>query len=116
MANETKHTPGPWRAENHGINDNSTIYGYDEYKQTMIADVWPQGDDPDYPEGAIAEANTQLIAAAPELLEALARVPMPPPGFDTEDGCRKYAEVIIHWLDTTCAAAIAKATGEEVAE
>jgi hypothetical protein len=95
------HTPGPWQARND--------YGWDtiignvdgpddgEYTYTGIAEVITE--DP-----GEAQANARLIAAAPELLEALQR-------------CTARLEIHMkHSEDLAAhmqaAAAIAKATGE----
>ena len=64
MAN---HTPGPWTYTYGATGD-------DEYMvmtadTTVVAHVWP--DEERRVEGSIVEANARLIAAAPELLEAL---------------------------------------------
>jgi len=55
---ETKWTPGPWIFS--GLS--STGIGYVNARLQTIAQAW------DFPE---AEANARLIAAAPDLLEAL---------------------------------------------
>jgi hypothetical protein len=60
----SKHTPSPWRLEIDGWNSQS-IYGHDTQakREIYIADVsldW-----------ASSPANAYLIAAAPDLLEAL---------------------------------------------
>lgn len=55
---ETKHTPGPWSCD-HG--DTPTVYPDNDKDYGIIADVY----------GDQAQANARLIAAAPELLEAL---------------------------------------------
>lgn len=94
-----KHTPGPWTAE-HGI------YGSIVCKdgKSMIA-VWPEAlGGPEFPH----EANARLIAAAPELLEALLQViaEKAPSYHDcTDDGLPECV-----WCEAL--AAIAKATGE----
>ena len=69
----TKPTPGPWRAYKNpdsGWNDwavESVPLRSDE-GHVIVADVRNTTDDPDSPE---AEGNARLIAAAPEMLEAL---------------------------------------------
>jgi hypothetical protein len=58
---ETKHTPGPWQIEEHETSPcriRANNNGWD------VADVFST----DHPTG---QANAALIAAAPELLEAL---------------------------------------------
>ena len=67
---ETKHTPGPWQLErltgcDHDIGirvTGSLVSGYAAFVRTY----WPHPD-----QKAEQEANARLIAAAPELLEAL---------------------------------------------
>jgi len=104
--NEPKHTPGPWY-----IGPNKTqVYDknvwYDEngirYGETpnIIIDIEPAN-----------PANARLIAAAPEMLEALSR-------------CKNELEELSFYLEAQCIfgtwkatiekarAAIAKATGE----
>lgn len=65
----SEHTPGPWFAvrghaywevEPHGAGDTAPF---------TVADVCPS--EPGNPDGGLQEANARLIAAAPELLEAL---------------------------------------------
>lgn len=59
--NMSKHTKGPW------IKDNLIVWdGYN-----TIAEVKTAHEDASYPEFKRAEANARLIAAAPEMLEAL---------------------------------------------
>lgn len=94
-----KHTPGPWNvlpAENEqGGFDIDSEYGY--HIAETIGGL-------DYEE----EANARLIAAAPDLLEALIRLlPM------AEDGAFQYGGKPDEDEDIIYArAAIAKATGE----
>lgn len=61
MENQFKGTPGPWIAKR------LVVTTQDE--KFEIADTWNQ--QCDYPSKQEAVANTQLIASAPELLEAL---------------------------------------------
>lgn len=58
------HTPGPWKLENPEMD--GEILVTDEQDVT-IATVWKQPLDP----AEWAEANSRLIAAAPEMLDAL---------------------------------------------
>ena len=65
MTTENKHTPGPWYAESGHEQRNGQLYwqvtdGNDAIMQNQFC--WCQGDQ---------EANARLIAAAPDLLEAL---------------------------------------------
>lgn len=71
----TKHTPGPWTATTRGA-----VYPWGDVN---AGDVWvccvhhdhaePNGGKPDnnFPTNEQCDANTHLIAAAPDLLEAL---------------------------------------------
>lgn len=61
---KAKHTPGPWKAEIHdSLNKNIVIYTVE--KPYGILNIYP---------GENAQANAQLIADAPLLLEALTDV------------------------------------------
>ncbi|HNR55119.1 MAG TPA: hypothetical protein PKJ19_08135 [Flavobacteriales bacterium] len=99
----TKHTPGPWKV--HFVQNAHTYAVYDK-TETMrhIAEVsTPFGVDGD----RIGHANANLIAAAPELLEALATFieyhdKEMPLSFDTD----------AMWANAR--AAIAKATGNTI--
>lgn len=65
---EFKGTPGPWRVE-----DNNSFFEIKSFDDE-IGDVGASKhvfDDGRHRRGGIAEANAQLIAAAPDLLEAL---------------------------------------------
>lgn len=69
--NKTKHTPGPWKVEGPNLNRKDSfvfsIYSGTEVKPKWIADISFYSD-----HGTPQEkANAKLIAAAPELLEAL---------------------------------------------
>lgn len=91
----SKHTPGPWQhsvklsgSENHR---GFRIWGADGW---ALADVQPADED-----GTEGEANARLIAAAPDLLEAL-------------KGVLRVADRKTDEFDAA-RAAIAKAEGEE---
>jgi len=96
-----KHTHGPWEAENNGH------FWEIVPKNRVSAQPYRVGDvcasDPENPSSGIQEANARLIAAAPELLEALqnilavANVRINDPRIAQFDAAR---------------AAVAKATGE----
>ena len=59
------------------------------------------------PDGILQKIDeAKANAAIPDLLAAFDVVPIPPADFDTDDGCRAYADAIMLWLDTTCTAAI----------
>ena len=64
------HTPGPWRARrNSHFWEVCPERGGDEGIPFSVADVCSS--EPGDPDGGLQEANARLIAAAPELLEAL---------------------------------------------
>ena len=60
----SKHTPGPWRA-NFAIGGAAYVFGGDR-NFALVFNEWQ--------DKANQEANARLIAAAPELLEALERL------------------------------------------
>jgi hypothetical protein len=68
----SKHTPGPWVARRN--------VAFWEINPVNILDKGPYtvGDvcasDPERPDGGLQEANAKLIAAAPDLLDALQRI------------------------------------------
>ncbi len=84
MANEAKHTPGPWRIGSVSMNDGSLGITHDEYR-LVIANVNNGASLGDFvtaamrgrkdfgaPDTAKTQwANARLIAAAPDLYEAL---------------------------------------------
>jgi hypothetical protein len=67
---ETKHTPGPWKAQK-DFYDLWAVFadGHIEngFKNPWICQVWD-----DFTSKEQAEANAKLIAALPDLLEAVA--------------------------------------------
>jgi len=72
-----KHTPGPWRVANNGY--------YLEIRTTseesaQIGDVCSSKF---WNDGKHAEANAKLIAAAPQMLEALRAIMRDPPAWST---------------------------------
>ena len=99
---ETKHTPGPWRistANPFAVNTSeagiATAHGIDAANYSEF-----------FPSTEQAKANARLIAAAPELLEALLAL-------EEVDGFKGWH----HTYDEACAkarAAIAKATGNTI--
>jgi hypothetical protein len=91
----SKHTPGPWQIKRHFDPGYKFISAQ---KHTALAQVvWCMEDEDRSPE---CEANAHLIAAAPELLEALEKV-FTVMNDDMPVGLRKV-----------CYEAIAKARGE----
>jgi hypothetical protein len=99
----SQHTPGPWKTLNRGTNRLvDIVQGSDA--SNGLAKVWLN----EYRKrGATPErlANARLIAAAPELLEALERI------LTTHDDSCQGAECGIAGIDAA-RAAIAKAKGE----
>ena len=95
----SKHTPGPWliEAQNCHFGDIATVHNTDEKWVTIYAPHWMETGMDEKEQSA----NARLIAAAPELLEALQML-MNDPG---EDRIKSSA-----W--DAARAAIAKATGE----
>lgn len=101
----SKHTPGPWRPERDA--EELRVYGQ---RDCLIACVGNA-----YSHPADDEANAHVIAAAPDLLEALKGLVA-----DTEEYVRinnLYTEeggpaIHNHWM-VIARAAIAKATGAE---
>ena len=99
----TSHTPGPWSYENEG----QTVYVGDQIEGQWIAQVRGWGWLQKLKNGeAVQDANGRLIAAAPELLEALQNI------IDSVD---KSHAVILVPLAANARAAIAKATGGDAA-
>ena len=112
---QARHTPGPWKL------GNPTEYQVDRYARNgewarirgasgalvaKVESVHPRGNrqSADFD---IEAANARLIAASPDLLEALRQC-------TTEDGAacwksREYAEKRIRYIDQIARAAIAKA-------
>lgn len=107
---ETKHTPGPWEYERRDW-EGQYIWGNDDRipgpdKRRFIADVSLAYDG--------AEANARLIAAAPDLLEALMLFFLDPDGkawIDSEMPDRDWDKQRDQ-ATTLAFAAIAKATGQ----
>jgi hypothetical protein len=110
----SKHTPGPWFT--------TPQYGnYAVYSRGLVGDDTGDGWEPcicelDSDEPVNHEANARLIAAAPELLEALRDLEL---GANTVDYCYlnmpgNFAEALLSLraYAKTAREAIAKATGE----
>lgn len=101
---EAKHTPGPWEWVVHGE------YGYSALTNSVNSEVLATGgfNDGDYPVTWMGEemsdADAHLIAAAPELLAALAEA-LNAQGVAVQDYDAQFG-----WMDKA-RAAIAKARG-----
>lgn len=113
----SKHTPGPWRVESGTTlvwgrcdEDDVSTYGMGiPVAEAKIGSSWRNGPSVSAEE---AEANARLIAAAPDLLAALAEAPIPSRyhgafGFDVDGFLADYAV-----FSALKRAAIAKARGE----
>jgi 2-oxo-4-hydroxy-4-carboxy--5-ureidoimidazoline (OHCU) decarboxylase len=97
---KAKHTPGPWSAMVIGRNnmDRGTVMVATTYRDGMAIDCFNSGST--FAESA---ANAHLIAAAPELLEALQRL--------LNEAHPNQQYVNGHPAAEAARAAIAKATG-----
>lgn len=66
---ETKHTPGPWKADKAAIGEYWQVWG----DCRVVAEVYGTSDiDPSW--AVRPGANARLIAAAPDLLDALQKI------------------------------------------
>lgn len=101
----SKHTPGPWKSVNHSWSDTS-ILAPDFDHAICRLDINHATEESQEADEAQMAANARLIAAAPELLEALRIVR------DTLPHINGNASSVNSLLKLT-GAAIAKATGEQ---
>jgi hypothetical protein len=88
----SKHTPGPWRSEEWSIHSGEIGINFlTVAKCSEVSGIWKKV----YIDHDEVTANARLIAAAPELLEAIkAMVPYFCPD-ETADDCKiKYLEVL----------------------
>ncbi len=102
----SKHTPGPWMANEWRASENGeeVARGWEIVKDGYLLPM-ADCDSENYEEST---ANARLIAAAPDLLEALQRISLAKP--DQLDHSIDVA--IIERCANVARAAIAKATGE----
>jgi len=113
MNAQTKHSSGPWVAvELHDadqpwaiIPSRQPIAASVANKTLDIAAIWPRGGK------KMAEANARLIAAAPELLEALQDIASSCAIVAALETCRERD--VLLGVEKLARAAIAKATGEQ---
>ena len=100
MPTTASHTPGPWTLSPWTASSDIAIHGYNDGQRQWIGDV--VGDtDSEHATDANRDANARLIAAAPDMLEALkGLMPMWQSGIDEP------------WVKAA-RDAIAKATGTE---
>jgi len=104
MTTATKqgHTPGPWHVED--APDSGLIFIRSHPAEVSLANIRKGQDHPN-------EANARLIAAAPELLEALQSILF-------QAGCREARDLgnlnydRLHAVEAQARAAIARATGQ----
>jgi len=103
---DMKHTPGPWKSDGYHVRQSG------QCGTRMIADVaytGPHHTPPDeYPKSCrlVDEANAQLMAAAPELLEALEMLLTIEPNYFSTDAYERSL-----WQNAR--ETIAKATGKK---
>ena len=104
----SKHTPGPWFVEA----DGAGVYVMTE--TMMVASPSPMDrhptDSDEYIDGPETEANARLIAAAPDLLDALQAIEPFIPTTSAADGGAAAYSANVRAADMV-RAAIAKATG-----
>ena len=115
-SNRGAHTPGPWRAEKLHPKYPDTLVRYVEAGAYYeVATLYGGGLEKETARSAI-EANASLIAAAPELLEALAAISeMYSHAWDREDGALVMMGSTVQYFERCheqARAAIKKARGE----
>ncbi len=100
-----KGTPGPWERDQFGNVIHGPIDGWGRKESVRVSGVaLPGRVTPEY------EANTQLVAAAPELLEACLRMrnQLYAAGYEAEAGSMHPTKCLLAQVE----AAIAKALGQ----
>ena len=98
------HTPGPWFGVPYGDGDSLVICS-DQHGQWRICFMATPGDMFSHDRMDTIRANARLIAAAPELLEALEGL-LRDLAYDDEEGLFEHSETVIN-----ARRAIARATG-----
>jgi hypothetical protein len=102
----TKHTPGPWFVGANTNNDGGVSIVSDEARVCVVDAIgkFPRGQGWNHQDAA-RDANARLIAAAPDMLEALKAI--------SEVGIREIHDwqAIAERMQATALAAIAKAEG-----
>jgi DNA repair exonuclease SbcCD ATPase subunit len=81
---DTKHTPGPWNAVE--LEDGNIVTGNTRHCGNVC----------ELDLGTESEANARLIAAAPELLEALERMHEEARGVVVDGGCCPFCGILRH--------------------
>lgn len=103
----SKHTPGPWHVVEEMDDDGDVLYSI-EADNVPVADIYRKAEH---------EANARLIAAAPELLEALMSILDYAPEMElciaSRYGGDSFTYVGFSGHIADAKAAIAKATGED---
>ncbi|ENJ7583121.1 hypothetical protein ACVS1I_002121 [Providencia rettgeri] len=97
-----KHTPAPWLTDRNNTHTGqiATVHGCENNSWVEIWSTnWPESE-------SVQEANANLIAAAPELLEAL--IELTESAKEAIDGLGDLSDAI-----DTAKAAIAKALGQQ---
>lgn len=102
-----KHTPGPWRSLNNCVVTHSEHFGIAIVDPTPDEDFWC-GDSEPVNNQEEYEANARLIAAAPELLEALVELTHSISEHVKFDVRKHYSLMVCH---VAAQKAIEKATG-----
>ena len=70
MTTENKHTPGPWKAEYEEYGE-EIWFGGGNCGTWYVGPCYLGGDGDDPEKKVVMDANARLIAAAPDMLEAL---------------------------------------------
>jgi hypothetical protein len=99
MSEHVTHAPGPWRVDNGPASETWQIWRIDEPE--WIADIWT------------SEADAHLIAAAPELFQALTWAVDALGRLTDRPGAVSTGTAFRYKVDE-CRAAIAKAEGHEL--
>lgn len=113
MNNNTKHTPGPWTLHEIKLSDSDQVVAYKiqsnnyhpEYCIANIGAVTWNGES--YAPLMGSDANAHLIAAAPDMFEALERI-----SFECSDTPGQLSEASLGVIKILAEKAIKKAKGE----